>query len=168
MVKLQIAILLLGLMLGVIWDLRSRRIPNALTLGMAVSGLVAFTTLDGAQGLVASIGGMTLGFAVFVVPFAMGGIGGGDVKLAMAVGAVAGPGAALRILLLGAVAGGIIALGVLVYQSDPVRYACRRFLGQRDPVSRTDASKKAVGFPYAVAIAIGAVLSFADVPGRFM
>ena len=55
---------------------------------------------------------MVTGLAVFFPFFALGGMGAGDVKLMAAIGAWLGPGMALMTALYGAVAGGILAIGV--------------------------------------------------------
>src|SRR2546427_9942072 len=61
-------------------DLRTRRIPNAIT-GPAMLAGAAFNVLYGGRaGLLASLGGLTLGAAILLPPFAAGGLGGGAVQ----------------------------------------------------------------------------------------
>ena len=62
-------------------DLRSARIPNALTVFAAVVGLVAHATWPQGLGAATSLGGAAAGLLVFLPFFALGGMGGGDVKL---------------------------------------------------------------------------------------
>src|SRR2546428_4105477 len=58
-------------------DLRTRRIPNAIT-GPAMLAGAAFNVLYGGRaGLLASLGGLTLGAAILLPPFAAGGLRGG-------------------------------------------------------------------------------------------
>src|SRR5205814_10418765 len=72
-------------------DLRTRRIPNAIT-GPAMLAGAAFNVLYGGRaGLLASLGGLALGAAILLPPFAAGGIGGGARKLVGAVGPPLGP-----------------------------------------------------------------------------
>jgi prepilin peptidase CpaA len=93
-------------------DVRSRRIPNVLTLGASASAM-AFHTLNGhGPGLLLSVEGWFVGAAIFFVPFALGGLGAGDVKLLAALGAWVGPTDALWIALYTGIAGGILALVV--------------------------------------------------------
>lgn len=94
------------------WDLRTRRIPQALTLGGALAGL-AFHLING--GWSAGLGsamGWTVGIAIFFVPFALGGLGAGDVKLLGAIGAWLGPMNAVWVGLYAGAAGGVLAIFV--------------------------------------------------------
>ena len=93
-------------------DLRTRRIPNVLTFGAAVAGLAYQFATGGVEALGQAALGWLLGALVFIVPFALGGLGGGDVKLLAALGAWLGPADALWLALYTGVAGGVMALGV--------------------------------------------------------
>jgi prepilin peptidase CpaA len=93
-------------------DVRSRRIPNILTFGAAAAALAFHASSGQAAGLLHSVEGWLVGAAIFFVPFALGGLGAGDVKLLAALGAWVGPLDALWIGLYTGVAGGILALVV--------------------------------------------------------
>ena len=90
------------LLLGVVaaaWDLCTRTVPNELTLGgIAVgfsihiaAGFVESGWRGASGGLVQSILGVLLCSLVPVISFARGEMGGGDVKLFAAIGALCGP-----------------------------------------------------------------------------
>ncbi|MFN8059261.1 MAG: A24 family peptidase [Vicinamibacterales bacterium] len=93
-------------------DLRSRRIPNALTVTAAVLGLAWQAATGGTSGLVGSAAGVAIGGAVFFPIFALGGLGGGDVKLMAALGAWVGPIPVLWIAIYTAMAGAMLAVVV--------------------------------------------------------
>ena len=93
-------------------DLRTRRIPNVLTFGAALAGLVFQFATGGVEALGQAALGWLLGALVFLLPFALGGLGGGDVKLLAALGAWLGPGDVLWLSLYTGVAGGVMALVV--------------------------------------------------------
>jgi prepilin peptidase CpaA len=97
---------------GCAFDIRSRRIPNVLTFGAAAAGLLYHTATGGFDALVASAAGWLVGVLMFIVPFALRGMGGGDVKLLGALGAWVGPLDAVWIALYTGVAGGVMALGL--------------------------------------------------------
>jgi prepilin peptidase CpaA len=93
-------------------DVRTGRIPNGLTFGSAIAA-VLFHAVDGAGiGLGQACAGWSVGVAFFFFPFALGGLGGGDVKLMGALGAWLGPADAIWLGLYSGVAGGVLALGV--------------------------------------------------------
>ena len=77
--------------IATMFDLRYRIIPNELIFSLlalaAVSSLLGFT----GAGILSSLGGFWVCGALFVVPFFFGKkVGGGDVKLAAAIGLCAG------------------------------------------------------------------------------
>jgi prepilin peptidase CpaA len=97
-------------------DIRRRRIPNILTFGAAAAAMAFHAGSGHAAGLLQSVEGWLVGAAIFFVPFALGGLGAGDVKLLAALGAWVGPLDALWIGLYTGVAGGILALFVAGFQ----------------------------------------------------
>jgi prepilin peptidase CpaA len=149
-------------------DLRSRRIPNWLVLPFLVAGVVASCWFSGWHGLGQSLAGMGLGALVYGFLFWMGGMGAGDVKLCVAIGAWIGPKQLLIALVLTSVAGGLMALGWM---------ACAGFLKnlfrgpgalgfwRRKQETGPDQATESGDFlrrkmPYAPAIAIGTLISF--------
>jgi len=62
-----------------------------------------------------SLSGLMLGFLVLIVPYALGGIGAGDVKFLAGIGAWVGPQAILSIVLIGCIATGLYSAIVIVH-----------------------------------------------------
>ncbi|MBA3884545.1 MAG: prepilin peptidase [Acidobacteria bacterium] len=93
-------------------DLKERRIPNWLTFGAAFAGLVYQFATHGFMGLLSGGAGLLVGIAVFFLPFALGGLGAGDVKLVAALGAWLGPYEIVWLALYAAVAGAVLALAL--------------------------------------------------------
>jgi prepilin peptidase CpaA len=121
------AILLLGLLLRAVWtDLHSRRIANGLVLtgllsafalqGLATPGAGLFAQPFGGLGILAAAGGMLTGLCLLLPMYALGAMGAGDVKLMAMIGAFLGPQDAVGAMLSSAVAGGVLALAVAIYQ----------------------------------------------------
>jgi prepilin peptidase CpaA len=105
--------LLALLLLAAVIDLRQRRIPNWLTLGLILSGLACATAAGGAVELGHALAGLLAGAAVAFVLFALGALGGGDVKLLAGVGAWLGAPAVLIVFVVQC----LIGLGLVLLQS---------------------------------------------------
>ena len=148
---------------GSVTDLRTRKIPNALTFGAAAGGFAFFLLTKGWAGLGWSAGGWLLGGLLFLPMFALRGMGGGDVKLLAALGAWLGPSRVIWLALYTAIAGGVFALIVALSRG----YARQAFANvgsllmfwrvaglQPHPALTID-SATAVRLPYAIPIAAG-------------
>jgi prepilin peptidase CpaA len=96
------------------FDVRQHRIPNWITFGATAAALMYHVALTGSHGLTNSVGGWLVGVAMFLLPFMLGGLGAGDVKLVAALGAWLGLNDALWLGLYVGASGGLIALGVAV------------------------------------------------------
>lgn len=87
---------------AMVTDLRSRRIPNWLTVSAFVVGVVFHTVVTGWHGTLFALGGFAVGFGVLFVLWSIGGGGGGDVKLMGALGAWLGAKLTVAVFLLSA------------------------------------------------------------------
>jgi prepilin peptidase CpaA len=94
------------------FDLRTGRIPNALTLGAALAALVVSTWTDGLAGTGSSALGWLVALLLWLPLYALGGMGAGDVKLIAAVGAWLGAADVIHAALYAAIAGGGLAVGL--------------------------------------------------------
>ena len=70
--------------------------------------------MQGFEGLWFSFLGLLVGLAIFFIPFAMGAMGGGDIKLLGAVGAIQGWQFVLSAAIWAALAGGVMAIVWLI------------------------------------------------------
>jgi prepilin peptidase CpaA len=93
-------------------DVRTRRIPNVLTFGAALGGVLIQILAGGFQGALTAASGWLVGTLLFLPFFLLRGMGGGDVKLLAGIGAWLGPADTLWLAAYSALAGG--ALGVIV------------------------------------------------------
>jgi prepilin peptidase CpaA len=98
------------LLIAAINDIRFRKIPNWLTYPTILIAVAYHTTAKGVDGFYFSVGGMSLGIAILIVPCLAGGMGAGDTKLMGAVGGLLGPKGVVLAFLFSAILGGIYAL----------------------------------------------------------
>lgn len=109
-------VLVTVLVIAIVVDLHSSRIPNWLTFPAMGFALAAHTWLNGAHGILFSLTGLGVGLGLLLLVYLAGGIGAGDVKLMAAVGAMVGPYGVLSVALLSAFVGGLYAFGAMSYQ----------------------------------------------------
>jgi prepilin peptidase CpaA len=95
-------------------DLRSRRIPNWLTVAGALSGFGLHAWQTGWAGLAFAGQGFAAAFGIYAVLFLLRGRGAGDLKMMAALGAIIGWSNWLLLFVLSAVIGGLVALIVIV------------------------------------------------------
>lgn len=158
--------LMIVLLIASVTDIYQRRIPNMVTGPTICIALITYCLIGGLDGFLFSLGGLAFGFIVFLLPYLMGGMGAGDVKLMSGVGAVLGFRHAIIACLFVAVAGGVIALGLMVYRGTVKQTLSRIFmslvfLGAHNGASLLKFEKSELkhdGIPFAVAIASGVCL----------
>jgi prepilin peptidase CpaA len=163
--------------LSVFFDLTVRRIPNWIIL----FGLLAGFLLNGAEGLtplVHSLVGFVVGIAIFIVPFALGWMGAGDVKYFAVVGALLGVEWLPRVLFYSVLAAGLIALGYVArgrFRAGFFRESwsdCKLAvisLGRMLPGSiTTKTANGAESVPWGVAFGVGTIVAYYfDPTGRW-
>ena len=148
------------------WDVRTRRIPNRLTLAGLVLGLLLRTPL-GLEAVLLGVAGAVLALLVALPLFALGGIGGGDAKLLMAAGAFLGPQGLLVAGLAAGALGGVMAVYTIVRSKVwlPILLSCKDLLIHLATMGKAGArpsldSPGAVKIPYGVAISLGTLVAW--------
>ena len=159
---IRIVVMVTAATIAVVTDVRGRRIPNALTLPVAVAGLVLGAVSGGLAGLAMAVAGCFVGGAIFLLPVARLGWGMGDLKLAAALGTVGGPLFALWLGLYALAAGGLFVLLWLVWQGQLARVADA--MGQ-DLRAGQISARSGLSIPFAVPIAAGMVIALLVSPG---
>jgi prepilin peptidase CpaA len=149
--------------IGAVSDVRTKRIPNWLTYGSLVCGVMLRTGLAGWHGLAQGLAGALLGGGIFFVLFLVRGMGAGDVKLMAAVSAWAGIHNALLVLIATAIAGGFLAVYYIVFyrrlsrsmqnMGELLRFHFTSGIQPHPELNLQDPASLEV--PYGVAIAVG-------------
>jgi prepilin peptidase CpaA len=137
--------LIAALATAIVTDLRSRIIPNALNAGIALAAPLWWWTtgIDLWPGAAIQLGVAGVALAVFMAAFAIGAMGGGDVKLIAALGLWLLPLDFLTMLVWMAVGGGVLTVATIVWHK--LRH------GEGKPE-----------IPYGVAIALATIPIFAE------
>jgi len=150
-----------------IYDVRSRRIPNFITLPAIVFGLLLHAVVGGwRQSVAAAFAGLICGL-VFLIFYLAGGMGAGDVKLIAAAGCLAGLSLIGNLLVWTALAGGAMAIGLALYRRELLNTlrnlltlaAHHQRMGLTPHPEINVGNKRALRLPYALAIAAGSALS---------
>jgi len=134
-------------------DIWRRRVSNVVTLGAFAAGVALQSYLYGIPGLWDSLLGGFYGFVIFLVFFLLGGMGGGDIKLMAAFGAILGADKVLWAAFFTAILGALFGLIYLAVVKIARLIRARR----ADP---DDAPDRKAMIPYAPAISLGVLMSF--------
>ncbi|PNU02937.1 prepilin peptidase [Novosphingobium guangzhouense] len=117
-----LAALATALLFAAFTDLRARHIDNWLNLGIAIAAPLWWLAMGlGPFAIGVQIGLAALTFAVACVLFAIGQMGGGDVKLLAALALWFAPAAFLQLIVLMAVLGGGASLAMAAFNMTPGR-----------------------------------------------
>lgn len=155
--------LVLMLALAGYLDTRYHRIPNGVTFGGVVAGLVLQSYLGGSEALGSGFLGLAIGLALFIPFYIRGAMGAGDVKLMAAIGAFLGPSATLLAAALSLIVGGVMAVAILLRHRGLGQLARRYFMtlnylvvtGTLNHDGPREGEAAARRFPYALAIGLG-------------
>ena len=148
-------------MLGALYsDVGHGRIPNVLTYPAMVGGLVLGMATGGLPGLGHSAAGLALGFSVLFLAFMFGGVAGGDVKLAGALGALTGLGTTVLGLMYMGLLAGVMAFAVMIWKGKllkSLKNMARFLFTSLMPFLETEHldEQNSDGFPLGVAIVLG-------------
>lgn len=104
-------------LLAAVTDIFTHRIPNNLLAPALVLALLTGTATGGVAGLMLSLAGLAVGFAMLLPIYTMGAMGAGDVKLLAVAGAFLGPEGALVAGLATFIAGAILGLAWLAWRA---------------------------------------------------
>jgi prepilin peptidase CpaA len=150
---------------GAVVDVRGARIPNRLTYTALVTALLLRAALLGESGLKSGATGMLISGGLFLLLFALGAMGGGDMKLMAAVGAWVGSTQVLTLILASAIAGGVLAVGRMIFGNTVgptlrntmhlIHYLLASGLQPHPELNVQSSGSQRV--PFGVAIAVGAL-----------
>lgn len=150
---------------AVVTDLRWRRIPNVLTFPAFAAALIVRAVFQGWVGLGFGLAGALVAPALLLLLRGGHRIGMGDLKFAIAIGAIVGPLLAVATMLASTVAGGVLALCMML--GEPLRqlldtlliglpFSKKKHMRKPPATAETPATSTV---PYGVAIGAGSLLT---------
>jgi prepilin peptidase CpaA len=147
------------LLVAAVSDVRTRRIPNVLVLGLAVLGIAySAAMLPVWSGVSRALLGLGLGFCLWIPFYALGMLGAGDVKLFAAGCCWLAPSQVIGAALLSALAGGVLSVAALVLSHGAGITLFRVVQITRDPSSLATPLTAPAGrptLPYGLALVLG-------------
>ena len=149
--QVQTIILILVSALGGIYDLKFRKIPNWLSLGTILVFLIFNLFNLKVNEILNCIFGFIVGMGLLFIPYLMGGMGAGDVKLLGAIGSIVGFKGVILVFLYSSISGMLMGLAWLILTPGHLKFLITT--GQMLPV--TDKKQKV---PYGIAIFLGTIL----------
>lgn len=169
-IGLEFVALILFVIIAALYDIKARRIPNWLVLiGLACS--LFYQVFSGyGYGFLFWLIGLAVGFFSFLPLYVLRAMGAGDVKLIAAVGSFVGGLAAFQTVILTLLAGGGLALFVmlwnrswkLVFENIGLMTTTMTIAAMTRQLPKAEAPVQSAGsLPYGVAIAAGALLYIA-------
>jgi prepilin peptidase CpaA len=158
-------ILYIALIISLITDIKNRKILNIVTIPTIFFGIIYFSITQGWNGFLFSILGFFVGLGVLIIPFLLGGMGAGDVKLMGAIGALMGTSFVFYAFIYAALIGGVISL-LLIIKSKGLRNSFKLVIYNFIFFKRSFISKfinkdkeNSIAFPYGVPIVLGTLCS---------
>jgi prepilin peptidase CpaA len=154
---------------AMITDLRSRRIPNFLTLPALALAIVLRFAFQGWAGFGLAAGGAVLAPTLLLVMHGGKGLGMGDIKLAMAIGAILGPVLAATTMILTAIVGGFMGVAIMIRRGGILSDFMKTLLiglpfkkkAEAEGPAADDDVPAALTMPYGVALGVGSLITLA-------
>lgn len=159
-------ILVIMLIICLITDLNKRKMYNVVLFPALFFALGYHLAVGGWFELGQSLLGFLAGLCILFIPFTLGGMGAGDVKLLAVIGAIKGPLFIFYTALGMALAGGIISLIILIYKRQLINLFGRLLSGIKllfatgGKVVAFDLNREKIMFPYGLAIVAGTASAF--------
>lgn len=158
-------VLIVVLIVSLTTDIKARKILNAVTLPTILFSFIFHAISMGFEGFLFSGKGFLVGLGLLLLPYVLGGMGAGDVKLMAAIGALMGTSFVFYSFIYTALIGGIIALALIVKKRgilNPIKsffFNVTFYRSNLGSMLITDKEEKqsSISFPYGVAIVLGTV-----------
>jgi len=158
--------LALGLTLGVAtWtDWKQRKIYNKLLGPAFLIALILQVVQKGWPGIWTCLLGSLVGLSILLIPYLLGGMGAGDVKLLAVIGAFGGVNLVITSFIYGALLGGLVSLVILLRRHALIStfkhiFLLLPFFRKYQDLSEALRTTREEKFPYGIVLVFGTVLA---------
>jgi prepilin peptidase CpaA len=154
------------LIISLITDIKKRKILNIVTIPAIFIGLVFYIVTLGWEGFLFSGKGFLVGLGLLLIPYLLGGMGAGDVKLMAAIGSLTGASFTFNSFIFTGIIGGVIALILIIKSKGIINFikslllSIIYFRNNLGSMVRATKNNSKITFPYGVAIVLGTVCAF--------
>ena len=147
---------LLFTLVAAISDIRTRKIPNKMTVPMCVAGLIYQVAFFQLNGLWTALIGFAAGFGILFILWMVGTAGGGDVKLMGALGPWMGGMLTLKVLFCSLVFVTVGTFGVVIYSalSQGIRRTKSQYIKNKAKAETTGERQKRRVMAFAAPVAL--------------
>lgn len=167
MLQIEDYILIVLLITAFIYDVKFHKIPNWLSAGGMLVGIVFHLISGGIDGLIFSFLGLLIAGGIFLILYVFKAIGAGDVKLFAAIGSIVGVQMVLYMMMYSIIVAGVIGIVILLFTRtflQKMTSALFHFIGSilsRD-LSRLEEYKttKSTRFPFMYAVIPAVMLTY--------
>lgn len=167
MLQIEDYILIVLLITAFIYDVKFHKIPNWLSAGGMLVGIVFHLISGGIDGLIFSFLGVLIAGGIFLILYVFKAIGAGDVKLFAAIGSIVGVQMVLYMMMYSIIVAGVIGIVILLFTRtflQKMTSALFHFIGSilsRD-LSRLEEYKttKSTRFPFMYAVIPAVMLTY--------
>lgn len=158
-------LLFIVIIVAFVWDVKYHKIPNWLTAGSILIGVICHLIINGIDGFLFATFGIIAGGGICILLYAFKAIGAGDVKLFAAIGAFIGVENVLYILMYSIIFGGIIGIFLLIFTRTKLHIFVNRFLlfinkKARKSILLVNNENKIINFPFMYAILPAVIISY--------
>ncbi|MCM3765806.1 prepilin peptidase [Neobacillus niacini] len=155
-------ILIIILLICLFTDLKYRKIFNIITIPTIIFAVIHNSLIAGYEGFLFSAKGFFVGLIVFLIPYLLGGMGAGDVKLMAAIGALMGTSFVFYSFIYTGLIGGFIAI-VLIVKNNGLKNLIKSLIfnvvffrsNLGSIIFPIGKEKSRILFPYGIAIVLG-------------
>lgn len=155
----------LALGISLITDIKTRKILNIVTFPTIIFAIIFYSITQGWDGFFFSTIGFLVGIGTLLIPFLLGGMGAGDVKLMGAIGAMMGAAFTLKAFVAVALIGGFISLILIVKKNGFIHSLRALYIfpallsGTKGMFQMNADSGSSIAFPYGVPIVLGTLFT---------